>query len=90
MTPQVGLHLISEPFGLNLREPLEAQASENVPVRVEVRLPHRVLSPRNAMSRPSFLVEKGQPDLTRVERLEGFDFEPSPRRLIDPLQPVGA
>jgi hypothetical protein len=86
MTPQVGLHLVSEAFGLYYRESLKAQASKNVSSRVEIGLRHRVLSPRNAMSRPTFLIEERQPDLMRVEGLESFDLEPSPRRLIDPLQ----
>lgn len=86
MTPQIGLHLVSEPLRLDYGEPLKAQASKNVSSSIEIGLCHRILPPRNAMSRPTFLIEKREPDLTRIERLEGFDFEPSPRRLIDPLQ----
>jgi hypothetical protein len=35
---------------------------------------HRHLGGK-ALARPTFLVEKREPDLVRVERLEGLDFE---------------
>jgi hypothetical protein len=48
-------------------------ASVPAPLRMLLQI-HRHLGGK-ALARPTFLVEKREPDLVRVERLEGLDFE---------------
>jgi hypothetical protein len=75
MLLQIHHHLGGKALSLSIRETFKKEREEKLPMEVEVRLVDSILSPRLPMPRPTFLIEKREPDLVRVERIEGLDFE---------------
>jgi hypothetical protein len=75
MLPKVPRHLGSEALSLNVREALETERQEQLSVEAEARLAESIVSPGLPKARPTFLVEKREPDLVGVERVERLNFE---------------
>jgi hypothetical protein len=57
------------------REALEAERQEDLSIEAEVRLAEGIVSPGLPKARPTLLIEKREPDLLRVERVERLDLE---------------
>jgi hypothetical protein len=72
---QIHRHLGGKALSLNLREAFETEREEELTVEAEVRLAESVVAPRLPKARPTFLIEKREPDLVRVERIQRLDFE---------------
>jgi hypothetical protein len=75
MLPKVPRHLGSEALSLNVREALETERQEELSIEAEVRLAEGIVSPGLPKARPTLLIEKREPDLVGVERVERLDFE---------------
>ena len=75
MLLQIHRHLGGNALSFNIRETFNAERKEKLTREDEVRLAERVVAPRLPKARPTFLIEKREPDLVRVERVERFDFE---------------
>jgi hypothetical protein len=75
MLLQIHRHLGGKTLGLNIRETFKTEREEKLTVKTKVGLAESVVAPRFPEARPTLLVEKGEPDLVRVERIERLDFE---------------
>ena len=75
MLLQIHRHLGGKALSLNIRETLKTEREEKLTAEDEVRLAECVVAPRLPKARPPVLIEKREPDLERVERIERLDFE---------------
>jgi hypothetical protein len=75
MLLQIQGHLGGKALSLNVRETFKTEREEKLTVEAEVRLAESVVAPRLPKARPTFLIEKREPGLVRVERIERLDFE---------------
>jgi hypothetical protein len=75
MLLQIYRHLGDKGLSFNIRETFKAERKEKLTGEDEVRLAESVVAPRLPKARPTFLIEKCEPDLVRVERVERLDFE---------------
>jgi hypothetical protein len=75
MLPKIHRHLGSEALSLSVREALETKRQEELSIEAEVRLAEGIVSPGFPKARPTFLIEKREPDLVGVERVERLNFE---------------
>jgi hypothetical protein len=72
---QIHCHLGGKALSLNIRETFKTEREEKLPAEVKVRLAEGIVGPGLPKTRPTFLIEKREPDLLRVERIERLDFE---------------
>jgi hypothetical protein len=75
MLLQIHRHLGGKALSFNIRETLKTEREEKLTAEDEVRLAESVVAPRLPKARPPVLIEKREPDLVRVERIERLDFE---------------
>ena len=75
MLLQIHRHLGGKALSFNIRETFKAERKEKLTREDEVRLAESVVAPRLLKARPTFLVEKREPELVRVEGVKGLDFE---------------
>jgi hypothetical protein len=75
MLLQLHRHLGGKALSLNIRETFKTEREEKLTGEDEVRLAESVVAPRFPKARPTFLIEKREPDRVRVERIQRLDFE---------------
>jgi hypothetical protein len=75
MLLQIRRHLRCKALSLKVWEAFETERQEELSIEAEVRLAEGIVSPGLPNARPTFLIEKREPDLVRVERVERLDFE---------------
>ena len=75
MLLEIQCHLGGKALSLNIREAFETERKEKLSVDDEIRLFESIVSPGLPQARPAFVIEKREPDLVRVERIERLDFE---------------
>jgi hypothetical protein len=75
MLLKIHRHLGGKALSFNIREAFKTEREQKLTGEGEVRLAESVVAPRLLQARPTVLIEKREPDLVRVERIERLDLE---------------